>query len=135
MFAGDAKYKNVGGERIPNADLYQLLAYTTALDLPSGLLIYAEGEADTATYEVRNAGKRLEVTALDLSGTLDDVLWQVGELADGIGTGGVGPTWQRIESTIAYPRLPRAAARRAGYTEDPQERAALLHTSSGAEPL
>ena len=33
-FVGDAKYKNVTGERVPNADLYQLLAYTTALDLP-----------------------------------------------------------------------------------------------------
>ena len=54
-------------DAVPNADLYQLLAYTTALDLPGGLLIYAEGEDEPATYEVRNAGKRLEVAALDLS--------------------------------------------------------------------
>ena len=84
VFVGDAKYKNVSGERVPNADVYQLLAYTTALDLPSGLLIYAKGEADTATYEVRHAGKRLGVAALDLSGTLDDVLARVEELASGI---------------------------------------------------
>ena len=45
-FVGDAKYKNVSGERVPNADLYQLLAYATALDLPGGLLAYARGEAD-----------------------------------------------------------------------------------------
>ena len=57
VFVGDAKYKNVSGERVPNADVYQLLAYTTALDLPSGLLIYAKGEADTATYQVRHAGR------------------------------------------------------------------------------
>ena len=43
-FVGDAKYKNVSGERAPSADLYQLLAYTTALDLPGGLLVYAQGE-------------------------------------------------------------------------------------------
>ena len=81
VFVGDAKYKNITGGRIPNADLYQLLAYTTALDLPSGLLIYAEGEAAAAKYQVRHSGKRLEVAALDLSGTLDEVLARVGNLA------------------------------------------------------
>ncbi len=81
VFVGDAKYKNISGERVPNADLYQLLAYTTALDLPGGLLVYAEGEADTATYQVRHSGKRLEVAALDLSGTLDEVLARVEWLA------------------------------------------------------
>ena len=81
VFVGDAKYKNIAGGSIPNADLYQLLAYTTALDLPSGLLIYAKGEANTATYQVRYAGKRLQVAALDLSGTLDEVLARVGNLA------------------------------------------------------
>ena len=72
VFVGDAKYKNVAGERsVPNADLYQLLAYVTALDLPGGLLIYAQGEADTTTYRVRHSRKRLEVAALDLSGTME----------------------------------------------------------------
>jgi len=80
-FVGDAKYKNVSGERVPSADLYQLLAYATALDLPGGLLVYAKGEADSAEYEVRHAGKRLEVTALDLDGPLDDVLASVRRLA------------------------------------------------------
>ena len=80
-FVGDAKYKNIAGERVPNADVYQLLAYVTALDLPGGMLVYAEGESDTATYRVRHSGKRLEVTALDLSGTLDDVLDRVDDIA------------------------------------------------------
>ena len=81
VFVGDAKYKNITGDRIPNADLYQMLAYATALDLPGGLLIYAEGEADAATYRVLHAGKRLEVAALDLAGRLDDVLVRVEQLA------------------------------------------------------
>ena len=81
VFVGDAKYKNITGDRIPNADLYQMLAYATALDLPGGLLIYAQGEADPAKYCVRYAGKRLEVAALDLSGRLDDVLVRVERLA------------------------------------------------------
>ena len=82
VFVGDAKYKNVTGEKVPNADLYQLLAYVTALDLPGGLLVYAKGEADTAEHLVRHSGKRLEVAALDLSDTLDDVLASVDRLAD-----------------------------------------------------
>ena len=43
-----------------------------ALDLPGGLLIYAKGEGDAATYQVLHTDKRLEVAALDLSKPLDD---------------------------------------------------------------
>ena len=82
VFVGDAKYKNIANEGVPNADLYQMLAYVTALDLPGGLLVYAKGEADAAMYTVRHSRKRLEVAALDLSGTLDEVLDRVGGLAD-----------------------------------------------------
>ena len=95
VFVGDVKYKNISGERVPNSDLYQLLAYTTALDLPSGLLIYAKGEADKATYEVRLSGKQLEVAALDLSGTLEDVLKRVEVLADVVRVSAVGHAAQR----------------------------------------
>ena len=81
LFVGDAKYKKLVHSSVPNADLYQMLAYTTALDLPGGLLIYAKGEADTATYVVRYAGKRLEVFALDLAGSLDQIIARVKTLA------------------------------------------------------
>ena len=80
-FVGDAKYKTVSENGVPSADLYQLLAYVTALDLPGGLLVYAAGAADEASYAVRHSGKRLEVAALDLGGTLDDVLARVGDVA------------------------------------------------------
>ena len=79
-FVGDVKYKRIDAG-IPNADLYQLLAYATAVDLPGGLLIYAKGEREPATHTVRHSGKRLEVAALDLSGNLDDTLARVGDLA------------------------------------------------------
>ena len=83
VFVGDAKYKITSPmKRVPNADLYQMLAYVTALNLPGGLLVYAKGEADVATYTVRHSGKRLEVAALDLSGSLDDVLKRVRDLAE-----------------------------------------------------
>ncbi|MDE2992516.1 MAG: restriction endonuclease [Chloroflexota bacterium] len=80
-FVGDAKYKNVTGERVPNADLYQLLAYTTALDVPGGLLVYARGEAAERAYRVRNAGKLLEVVAVDLGGSIDELQASIGRLA------------------------------------------------------
>ena len=83
-FVGDAKYKRIADARVPNADLYQLLAYATALALPGGLLIYAQGEAERAEYVVRHAGKRLQVAALDLSGSPDELLADIGELADSV---------------------------------------------------
>ena len=82
VFVGDAKYKNITGRPVPEDDLYQLLAYTTALDLPGGLLVYAQGEADERVYTVRNSGKRLEVAALDLSKDLDSVLTRINSLAE-----------------------------------------------------
>lgn len=79
VFVGDAKYKRIVDDRIPNADLYQLLAYSIAEDLPGGLLIYAVDETETGNreYVARHYGKRLEVAALDLSGTLDKILERV----------------------------------------------------------
>ena len=77
VFVGDAKYK----AHTPNEDLYQLLAYATALDLPSGLLIYAKGEDEPATHTVRHSGKRLQIAALDLDGDFADVLKDVGRIA------------------------------------------------------
>ena len=111
LFVGDAKYKHID-ERAPNADLYQLLAYATALDLPGGLLVYAKGEREPATYQVRHSGKRLEVAVLDLSGTLDAVLERIGHVAgrvkalreealsvhsDAPGSAGVSPALVRPE--------------------------------------
>lgn len=84
VFVGDCKYKRAAVEGIPNADLYQLLAYTTALDLPDGLLIYAAGEYPAGTHTVSHAGKRLHVTTLDLAGDPPEVLSEIALLADRI---------------------------------------------------
>ena len=78
---GDAKYKTLTGKVVPNADLYQVLSYATALNLPGGLLIYADEETGEATYSVRNSGKRLEISVLDLSGSLEEVLVSTGNVA------------------------------------------------------
>ncbi len=83
-FVGDAKYKRVQDERVPNADLYQMLAYATALDLPGGLLAYAEGEEQPVAYEVRNAAKRLQVAAVNVSGSVADIRASIDELAQSV---------------------------------------------------
>ena len=82
-FVGDAKYKHTNEIGRPN-DLYQLLAYTTALDLPGGMLIYAKGEGEPTVHTIRHSGKHLEVVALDLEKDLDAVLDQVELLAQRI---------------------------------------------------
>ncbi len=81
VFVGDAKYKNITGDRIPNDDLYQILAYVTALGLRGGMLVYAEGECNPETITVRNAGTQLEIASLDISGSLVQVLERVASLA------------------------------------------------------
>ena len=84
VFVGDAKYKYIKDDHFPNADVYQMLAYMTSLKLQNGMLIYAKGETDEITYTVRNSGKELHVTTLDLSGSLDDILERVNGLGSRI---------------------------------------------------
>jgi 5-methylcytosine-specific restriction enzyme subunit McrC len=80
-FVGDVKYKRIELTGTPNPDLYQLLAYTVATDLPGGLLIYAAGEVKPVTHRVVYLGKELGVVTLDLRGKPPEVLDQVTVLA------------------------------------------------------
>ena len=80
-FVGDAKYKKLELPGFRHADIYQMLAYCTAADLPSGLLIYASDEGEPAEYRINHAGKTIEVAALDLSGTPEAILDSVRQLA------------------------------------------------------
>ena len=92
-FVGDAKYKRIEYEGFKNADLYQLLAYCVATDLPSGLLIYAAGEGEPFRHEVVNLGRLLEVVTLDLTAAPAQLLGQIAAIADRIRT--------QIGSTVA----------------------------------
>jgi 5-methylcytosine-specific restriction enzyme subunit McrC len=85
VWVGDAKYKRLPAGAYTNADLYQLLAYAVALDLPGGTLIYAADEGvNAAEYVVVEAGKRLKVVALDLAAPPTKVLQQVSAIANDI---------------------------------------------------
>ena len=81
VFVGDAKYKNISGKAVPESDIYQMLAYITALNLPRGMLIYAKDEGTPRVYQVRHSGKAVEVASLDLRGRPEDILADVGSLA------------------------------------------------------
>ena len=82
VFVGDVKYKDITDANVPESDLYQVLAYAIASDLPGGLLIYAQGNSYAKTHTVRHAGKRLEVAALDISGALEETLARVEGLSE-----------------------------------------------------
>ncbi|WP_306191301.1 McrC family protein [Streptomyces sp. MK5] len=73
----DAKYKAEKRGGYPDADLYQMLAYCTALGLGEGHLIYAKGNASHTAHRVRHAGILIHQHALDLdqetAGLLADI--------------------------------------------------------------
>lgn len=84
VLVADIKYKLTADARARNADHYQLLAYTTALDLPEGVLIYclADGGRPERSVTVRHAGKVLHTRAVDLTGPPTAVEAELDALAD-----------------------------------------------------
>ncbi len=86
VYVGDIKYKLTGDARARNADQYQLLAYTTAMDLPEGVLIYclAEGGQPSRAITVRHSGKVLHTLAVDLGGSPVEIDAELNRVADWI---------------------------------------------------
>ena len=80
-FVGDAKYKKLEPERFEHADIYQMLAYCTAADLPSGLLVYA-GSGESSAHKIKHTDRTIEVASLDLTGTPAEILDEVRRLAE-----------------------------------------------------
>lgn len=85
VFVADVKYKLTGGGLARTDDYYQLLAYTTAMRLPRGLLIYCR--ADTAperVIRVVGGNQRLHTHPVDLSGSPSSVTQALDALAASI---------------------------------------------------
>ncbi|MFD5830288.1 McrC family protein [Lentzea sp. NPDC060358] len=81
-FVVDAKYKlesRSGG--YPNADIYQVLAYCTALQIDRAWLVYASGTGGSAPRAIRNTGITITEYPLDLDAAPLDLLAQVNQLA------------------------------------------------------
>jgi 5-methylcytosine-specific restriction enzyme subunit McrC len=83
----DAKYKAEKQEGFPDADLYQMLAYCTALGLPDGHLVYAKGNAPHAAHRIRNAGITIHQHALDLDQPPRALLAEIRHLAERLAAG------------------------------------------------
>ncbi|WP_406114555.1 McrC family protein [Kitasatospora purpeofusca] len=77
----DAKYKAEKAGGFPDGDLYQMLAYCTALGLPDGHLVYAKGNAPHAAHRVRHASIVIHQHALDLDRAPADLLGEIRSLA------------------------------------------------------
>ena len=84
VMVGDVKYKKTVDGKGKEPDLYQMLAYTTATQLDTGLLVYAAGESEPVTHTVSLAGKQLAVHTLTLSDEPEAILAEIGALADKI---------------------------------------------------
>lgn len=86
----DAKYKQERPSGYPEADVYQMLAYCTALRLPRGHLVYAKGNAEPARHVVRGSGVEIVCHALDLDTQPAVLLGQVARLAEELVAVGAG---------------------------------------------
>ncbi|WP_424810265.1 McrC family protein [Rhodococcus sp. 27YEA15] len=81
----DAKYKSVAtGKTGPNADMYQLTAYCTALGLREGHLIYAKGDTESHAVDIVGADITIYCHALDLTTPPAVLLASVDTLIDEI---------------------------------------------------
>lgn len=109
---GDVKYKALPESGVVHSDLYQLLAYVIACDLPGGLLVYGSG-GEVITHDVERAGKTLEVVSLNLSESPEQILRSVENLAKQIETLRTGISQVR-ESYLAAPGIWRAREEAAG---------------------
>ena len=77
----DAKYKSEKTSGFPNADIYQLLAYSTVLGLPVGHLVYARGNEPKQVHTLKGSGTVINQHALDLRLAPGALLESVQQLA------------------------------------------------------
>ncbi|MDI9915411.1 restriction endonuclease [Rhodococcus sp. IEGM 1379] len=81
----DAKYKTLSAGWLgPNADMYQLTAYCTALGLREGHLIYAKGDVEPRAIGIIGADVTIYCHALDLALSPADLLTSIDALIGGI---------------------------------------------------
>lgn len=79
----DAKYK-APGSTPPTDDIYQILAYCTALKLAHGHLVYASPGARPAAYHLKGSETLINAHHLDLSTSLIELHKQIDDVAKAI---------------------------------------------------
>lgn len=85
LAVADAKYKAEKPEGFPDADLYQMLAYCTALQLAEGHLVYAKGNAPHGSHRVKHSGLVIHQHALNLDQQPAGLLADVRRIAERLG--------------------------------------------------
>ena len=82
ILIGDTKYKKLGTDDHKHADLYQMLAYCTALDVHAGVLIYPRHNTfRDDRLAVCNSPVVLRETSVDLQGSIAEIEHEIDELA------------------------------------------------------
>jgi 5-methylcytosine-specific restriction enzyme subunit McrC len=79
----DAKYKIAGPDgQYANADIYQMLAYCTALRVPRAWLVYAAGKGQgQSTFQIKNSEVEVVQVPLDLSQPPQETLATIAAVA------------------------------------------------------
>ncbi|WP_432984098.1 McrC family protein [Dactylosporangium sp. CA-233914] len=85
LAVADAKYKKTAGSSPPNADVYQMLAYCTALGLREGHLVYATDHEPRREYDIAG-GVRVVAHGLNLGAPLDELRQRIRALAAELST-------------------------------------------------
>lgn len=80
IVVGDCKYKRPTGA-VPNADVYQALAYMTEFQLDEAWLIYASGETKPRDLAVRHTPATIHIRTVDAALEPPDLLREIRKLA------------------------------------------------------
>ena len=86
LAVADAKYKAEKPNGFPEADLYQMVAYCTSLNLKEGHLIYAKGNTSSGSHRVKNVNLTIHQHALELNQKPTKLIKDVQALANRIST-------------------------------------------------
>jgi 5-methylcytosine-specific restriction enzyme subunit McrC len=78
---GDVKYKDLDARRLPNSDVYQVLAYAIGANLPTAMLIYA-GSGPRFSLSVSHAGVEVKIFNLDLRRAISEIEDQLDVIAE-----------------------------------------------------
>lgn len=81
LSVADAKYRAEKPEGFPDANIYQMLAYCTALRLPEGHLVYAKGGAHRGFHCIKHAGITIHQHAVELDQEPASLLADIRSLA------------------------------------------------------
>ena len=83
VYVADTKYKITADGYARDSDYYQILAYTRALDVPGGMLIYCQrdGDAPPTSITVGAERTRLSTSAVPLDGPPHDIENRLEDLA------------------------------------------------------